>query len=265
VRGFFFAEEIVLATLLMVILADAGQSATLAQSPRPNQAQQQLALTHNRAGWSYLAAERWEPARDEFLQAIELNTRLVTAHYGLGKAYMGLRAYPAAVGAFEACRDVHKMMQSAVLTTQLERNQWRQEYMRELEEALREQQRAATGTRAQSQTGRHVSDLEHQMRLLRDEERSGASIGTNIDVPAEVYLALGSALFRSERLAEAEVEYRNALQTRPGYGEAHNNLAVIYLLSGRYDESEQAIKQAERNGFRVNPQLKEDLKAAKGK
>ncbi len=45
-------------------------------------------------------------------------------------------------------------------------------------------------------------------------------------------------------------------------GEAHNNLAVVYLLTGRYPEAEAAIKAAEANGVKMNPQLKEDVKKA---
>ena len=42
-------------------------------------------------------------------------------------------------------------------------------------------------------------------------------------------------------------------------GEAHNNLAVVYLETGRYDEADKAVKAAEKVGFRVNPMLKEDI------
>jgi tetratricopeptide (TPR) repeat protein len=45
-------------------------------------------------------------------------------------------------------------------------------------------------------------------------------------------------------------------------GEAHNNLAVVYLQTGRVAEAEAAIKTAEKAGFRVNPQLKDDIKNA---
>jgi Flp pilus assembly protein TadD len=50
------------------------------------------------------------------------------------------------------------------------------------------------------------------------------------------------------------------VQTNPKYGEAHNNLAVLYMLSGRKGDAENAVKQAERAGFKVNPQLKADIK-----
>ena len=42
----------------------------------------------------------------------------------------------------------------------------------------------------------------------------------------------------------------------------HNNLAVVYMQTGRLAEADAEIKAAEKTGFRVNPQLKEDLKKA---
>jgi Flp pilus assembly protein TadD len=63
-------------------------------------------------------------------------------------------------------------------------------------------------------------------------------------------------------VCDAEREYRAALAVDPKLGEAHNNLAVVCMLTGRYGEAEQEIKAAEKSGFKVNPQLKEDLKKA---
>ena len=83
------------------------------------------------------------------------------------------------------------------------------------------------------------------------------------EAPAEVSLALGSAYFRSGNLADAEREYLAALAVNPQLGEAHNNLAVVYLLTGRIGEAEAAVEKAEAAGFRVNSQLKSDIKAQK--
>ena len=56
---------------------------------------------------------------------------------------------------------------------------------------------------------------------------------------------------------------RRPLPPTPKSGEAHNNLAVVYLQTGRYDEAEKAVKAAEKTGFKVNPMLKEDIAAKK--
>ena len=80
-------------------------------------------------------------------------------------------------------------------------------------------------------------------------------------VPAFVSLALGSAYFRQERMTDAEREYKAAIDDDPKAGEAHNNLAVLYMFTGRFDESTKEIALAEKSGYRVNPEFKKDLEA----
>ena len=63
-------------------------------------------------------------------------------------------------------------------------------------------------------------------------------------------------------MMDAEREYLETLKADPKLGEAHNNLAVVYMLTHRYAEADAEIKAAEKSGFRVNPQLKDDLKKA---
>jgi Flp pilus assembly protein TadD len=75
---------------------------------------------------------------------------------------------------------------------------------------------------------------------------------------------LGSAYFRLQQWAEAEREYKAAIATDPKSGEAYNNLAVVYLQTGRFKEADDAVKSAEKAGFNVHPQLKQDIKAKLG-
>ena len=51
--------------------------------------------------------------------------------------------------------------------------------------------------------------------------------------PPGLIFALGSAYFRSGRIADAEREYRAALDADPKLGEARVNLAVVLLMTGR--------------------------------
>ena len=61
--------------------------------------------------------------------------------------------------------------------------------------------------------------------------------------------------------SDLAVDYiKQALRLHPGFPVAHNNLAVIYMQTDRLTEAEQEMKLAEKNGFRVNPQFKTDLK-----
>jgi len=44
-------------------------------------------------------------------------------------------------------------------------------------------------------------------------------------------MALGSAYFRLNDLPNAEKEYKAAIDVDPSFGEAHSNLAVVYLIT----------------------------------
>ena len=60
-------------------------------------------------------------------------------------------------------------------------------------------------------------------------------------------------------------EYKAVIDVNPSFGEAHSNLAVVYLVTGRIDEADTAVKTAEKAGFKANPRLKDDIAAAKKK
>jgi Flp pilus assembly protein TadD len=106
----------------------------------------------------------------------------------------------------------------------------------------------------------YLQRLDTQIIAMKD-ARHRTSSGPE-PTPGWMSLALGSAYFRADATADAEREYRAALAVDPKLGEAHNNLAVVCMLTGRYPEADAEIKAAEKAGFRVNPQLKEDLKNA---
>jgi Tfp pilus assembly protein PilF len=99
--------------------------------------------------------------------------------------------------------------------------------------------------------------LEQRLRDLEDQRHS---TGVAFRPPAELLLALGSAYFRNGDTEGAEANWKAAVEVNQKYGEAHNNLAVIFMQTGRLTEAEQELKLAEKNGFNVNPQFKADLK-----
>jgi len=79
--------------------------------------------------------------------------------------------------------------------------------------------------------------------------------------PAELHFLIGNARMNLERFDEALEDYRQALAHRPGYGEVHNNLAVIYLYRKDYPRAWEHVHAAEKAGVRVNPQFREELAA----
>ena len=111
-----------------------------------------------------------------------------------------------------------------------------------------------------------MRQIDNQIRLTQESLSRNSSISIDEAVPSFVSLSLGSAYFRAEQLEDAERAYRAAIRSDPKGAESHNNLAVLYLLTNRPKEAEAEIKAAEKSGFRVNPELKEQVRmAAKGK
>jgi Flp pilus assembly protein TadD len=90
--------------------------------------------------------------------------------------------------------------------------------------------------------------------------RRGRNFTDRFQAPAELSLALGSAYYRKGDLADAEREWLAAVEVNPHLGEAHNNLAAYYLMTGRKKLAEDAVVAAERARYRVPAQLKEDIK-----
>ena len=80
--------------------------------------------------------------------------------------------------------------------------------------------------------------------------RNGSPAGAPFEPPAPVLVALGSAYFRSRNRAAAEKHWSEAVAVDRGIGEAWNNLAVIYLTSGRKAAARAAVDNAERAGIR---------------
>jgi Flp pilus assembly protein TadD len=78
-----------------------------------------------------------------------------------------------------------------------------------------------------------------------------------------VLLSLGSAHFRNGDRDAAEKYWTDAVKVNSRLGEAWNNLAVIHLGTGNKKAAEEAVRNAERAGFRVNPRLKDDIRAMK--
>jgi predicted Zn-dependent protease len=106
-------------------------------------------------------------------------------------------------------------------------------------------------------------DVELKVSQLQETINRGTNLAIENTVPPYVSLSLGSALFRSGRLTDAEREYKAAIAADPKSGEAFSNLAVVYLETGRIDEADKAVKAAERVGFKVHPGLKDDISKRK--
>jgi tetratricopeptide (TPR) repeat protein len=186
-----------------------------------------------------------------------LDRLFVMAHYGLGQTQMALRNYVAAVQAFVDCRTVHSELAALQQVDRALADQRRDDEIRELRESIRLFQGGGAKSASPQNT---ILRLETRLQQLESDRRKGIH---PIETPAEFSLAIGSAYFRSGKIEAAEQAYRDAVKVNAKMGEAHNNLAVVYLMKGRLSEAESEMKAAEKSGFAVNPRFKDDLKKAK--
>jgi tetratricopeptide (TPR) repeat protein len=203
-------------------------------------------------GVEQLRLENLAAAVTAFHQATELDPTFDMAYYMLGRTHMAMKNYASAIAALTKCRDLHLGEASMQFVTKQEVQRIRRERIGEIEDRIAALQPKAGDRRVADE----IRMLEERKRQIADAERQ---ITAEKAVPAYVSLALGSALFRAGRMAEAEQAYVATVAADPKVGEAHNNLAVVYLETGRYAEAEKAVKAAEAAGLRVQPALKEEI------
>jgi Tfp pilus assembly protein PilF len=246
-------------TIVLLLLATAAIGHTAAQTP--TRATQARAIEHLRAGQQALQSERYEQAEREFKSAIELDPLLELAHYGLGQTYMATKRYVEAVKAYQGTRDAFHRGAAEQATDTLAAEQRADAQIR----ALRDQRQYLESGKVRSINLQNmlarIDDQIRQLEASRGRQRQGQTPVT----PPYISVALGSAHFRTNNFAEAEKEWRAAVEADPKIGEVHNNLAVVLMLTGRLDEAEREVELAEKNGHKVSDAFKADLKTRKGK
>ncbi len=250
--------------LLLFALAAALSPAAraLAQPPGQTNANAERARAHYISGWQHMSAERFLEAAGEFKSAIDLNAKYELAYYGLGRAYLALHRYTEAVQSLSSCRDLYAAQASAKFNSQMDAQRYRQDRLMELQD-LKNQYTKGPG--AGSQSAQNMTQLiDNQIRLTSDANNRGLNVAIDEPVPSFVSLSLGSAYFRGEHFEEAEAAYKAATKADEKAGEAHNNLAVIYLMKADYTQAMVEVKAAEKAGFRVNPDLKSEIRQKMG-
>jgi Flp pilus assembly protein TadD len=241
----------ILRRIVLLVIAAVLAAVPLAAQQIASEQDRRTALRFYSAGQELLAGEQFAKAVEQFAKATDKDPLLTRAHYGLGQAYMGLRRYASAAKAYGDCLDAFRKLHGLQQANRFEVERQREDEMKELRENIRRMIQAGQGLRATQAEAR-----------LRDLERQKTTIEGAYQPPAAVLLARGSALFRNGDTAQATQEWEAAVASDPKLGEAHNNLAVVYMQSGRFSDAQREVTLAEKSGFRVNPQFKEDLKKA---
>jgi Flp pilus assembly protein TadD len=222
------------------------------------------ANTHYAQGWKAMRAEAWAEAVREFQSAIDSDPKFKLAYYALGRAQMASRNFPRAIDAYVTCKELYVTEAGQRFSNQLDARQRIEDRLFEYRGILRDMTPNPGSSSAQNQNASlYVRELQTEISRLEQMRDRDVNVTVDATVPFFVPMALGAAYFRSGRMPEAEREYKAALAANPSSGETHNNLAVLYLVTGRFDEAERSVAQAKKAGFRVNPQLEEDIKGKK--
>lgn len=246
----------------IVVLAGPAVAAQRQQSVQVDVARERARQPYQ-AGLQHLQMEAFDAAVKSFEQAIDLDPTFDMAYYMLGRTHMMTKSYAAAVAALTKCRDLHLAESRNQLLDRQDLQHQRRRRLDEMNEQIGRLEQAIRAGGQDSNRDRYRAELamlEERKRQIQDAERQ---LPTDQAVPAFVSLSLGSAYFRSGKLAEAEEAYRATVAADPKVGEAYSNLAVVYMETRRFDEAERAIREAEKTGFRVAPALKEEIKKRK--
>jgi tetratricopeptide (TPR) repeat protein len=250
---------------LAVAIAIVIPSAAFAQTAHNASAGAQAANKHYAQGWSAVRAESWDDAAREFQGAIDNDAKFALAYYSLGRAEMGRRNFDKAIAAYRKCREIITTGGGEQFATQMDMRQRLTDRIFEYQTALSQATNQVSSGKGQTQSqSLYVRELQAKIsRLEQARDRKNDVSIESAEVPYFVPMALGAAYFRSGQFADAEREYKDAIAANGGSGETHNNLAVLYFTTGRFEEADMEVRAAEKSGFRVNENLKGDIRRRK--
>lgn len=247
-------EVALLAAFVLSVVPVAAQTSVMAGVSSFDRQQRDEAQRAYERGQELLQSEAFEEAVVHFRRAITLDPMHWLAHYGLGQAHMALKRYPEAIQAYTSCRDVFVSFAHLDATEQNTMDKVREDEMRAVRDSLLrvQQGKIKTGSPLNLEV-----QLQDRLRVLEGSRLRGKE--NNVVVPAGLMLGLGSAHFRAGQMAEAQAAFLEAVEVDPKLGPAHNNLAVMYMMGGRYDEAKEEVRRAEKAGTPVADAFKQEL------
>lgn len=238
-----------------VVLALSCHSALRAQVSDSPSTGTPAALAAFRSGQEAFIQGQLDLAEDYFRSAIAASPRFAAAHCASGQTRMAQRRYADAIGPLEQCRS---LAQSLALTRFTEQAAQERETEREIQELRESIQRIRRG---EIKTAGEMTATKLEERLRKLEEGRQRTSKNIFGVPAEISFTLGTAYLRTSQHEAAERALREAVNDKPQFGEAHNNLAAVYVVMGRWEDAAHQIEMAEKAGFRVSDALKADVAA----
>lgn len=215
-------------------------------------------------GWEAMRKENWDEAVKQFQAAIDSDERFALAYYSLGRAEMGRRNFQKAIAAYVACKQLYVRIGGERFTNQLDYRKRMEDQILQYQTTIQQEQQLSSGKGSSQSQSLYLRDLQTKLMTLQQDKDRNDIMTIDATVPYFVPMALGAAYFRAGQFGEAEREYNEAIQANPSSGETHNNLAVLYLMTGKLDLAEKEVAKAEDTGFKVHPGLKDDIRKKKG-
>ncbi|MEO5761262.1 MAG: tetratricopeptide repeat protein [Vicinamibacteria bacterium] len=222
------------------------------------------AVSKFKTGEAAIQASKWAEAEAALLKAVAFDPQLALAHYGLGQTYMAQQRYQEATQAFETSREAFRCTPLSA-----EERKRRVEEVRELRDTVRslDQRRLKEIGAKWKEANGDMLTPGNRMRTVQDAERRLEQLEASLkDVdpsPPGVTLALGTALFQTGAIAEAETAFRAVLGRDRLSGDAHHNLALICAITDRLEEAEREMAAAEKAGVPIHPRLREEIERRK--
>jgi Flp pilus assembly protein TadD len=220
--------------------------------PRADAGDAAAARARFKSGQEAFRSGQLAEAEKAFLEAVRLDPALVAARCALGQTYMALKQYGGAVEALTTCKAETLRQANASQADAAKLDQQRDEEIQELRDTLRALENGnlkATGPDMATGVNKRIHELEMQKAR-----------GEKAGMPPEIPFTLGTAFLRMGSLDAAERELLEATKARPGYGEAHNNLAAVYVGKAQWKEAAEQVALAEKAGFKVQAQLAADIR-----
>jgi tetratricopeptide (TPR) repeat protein len=242
---------IALLLLLPVLWGDASLSVRAEEAPDGQKVM--LARSHFDKGMKLLGKGSEKEGEDELEESLRIFPDFADADIQLGNLAMRRKEYGPALELYVQARTALEHLQGISRQQEVERHRRMQEsidILQERIEQLRRSQRPGDAGQIDAATLR--------MEKLRQEMTKTAPTDEP-PIPAQLHFLIGTARMSLERYDEAIEDYSRALGLRPGYGEVHNNLAVIYLYRKDYARAWEHLHAAEKAGIRINPQFREEL------
>ncbi len=190
-------------TLLSVILA-----AVFAISGCANPEKAKIA--HVEKGEVYLKDEKFQEASLEFRNAIQIDDKLASAHWGLARAFEGLQRFQ------EAFEELRK-------TTELDPNHL--------------DSRVKLGNY-------YIAAARNNPQLVAEAERLAKSILEKDPNHVEGHILLGSVLYAQNQRDQAFAEINHAIELDPKRVESYLSLARFYIVTNDRAKAEETFKRA---------------------